>query len=165
VKTAKHALSPDKSQFYLFNQYVVGNRQIVMAIKEPRKGFGDTHARSGCNQNAGQGDCRKDGNGCQTGTGAMLKTISAIAVSAIIAACFVLSPSLSPQVAAGAPAAKTDRADSRLLGKDCSQHAWPYYEAACLRDSTNRLAPAHDVRFVALENSAHPAGISQVASR
>jgi hypothetical protein len=84
----------------------------------------------------------------------MIKTFYAIAAAAIIAACFTLSPSLSPQVEAGAPAAngKSDRADTRPLGKDCSQHAWPFYEAACLRDTSNRLAEPRDVRFVAMDH-------------
>jgi hypothetical protein len=83
----------------------------------------------------------------------MLKTFYAIAAAAIIAACFTLSPSLSPQVEAGAPAVngKSDRADTRPLGKDCSQHAWPYYEAACLRNTSNRLAEPREVRFVAMD--------------
>jgi hypothetical protein len=83
----------------------------------------------------------------------MLKTFYAIAAAAIIAACFTLSPTLSPQVEAGAPAVngKSDRADTRPLGKDCSQHAWPYYEAACLRDTSNRLAEPREVRFVAMD--------------
>ena len=83
----------------------------------------------------------------------MLKTFYAIAAAAIIAACFTLSPSLSPQVEAGAPAVngKSDRADTRPLGKDCSQHAWPYYEAACLRNTSNRLADPREVRFVAMD--------------
>lgn len=83
----------------------------------------------------------------------MIKTLYAVAAAAVVAACIVLSPSLSPQVEAGAPAAsgKGDRADTRPLGKDCSQHAWPYYEAACLRDTSNRLAEPRDVRFVAMD--------------
>jgi hypothetical protein len=83
----------------------------------------------------------------------MLKTFYAIAAAAIIAACLTLSPSLSPQVEAGAPAAngKSDRADTKPLGRDCSQHAWPYYEATCLRDTSNRLAEPRDVRFVPMD--------------
>ena len=94
----------------------------------------------------------------------MLKTFYAIAAAAIIAACLVFSPSLTPQVEAGAPAAsgKSDRADTRPLGTDCSQHAWPYYEAACLRyyeaaclrDDSNRLAEPREVRFVPLNQRA-----------
>jgi hypothetical protein len=86
----------------------------------------------------------------------MLKTIYAVAAAAIVAACLVLSPSLSPQVEAGAPAVngKSDRADTRPLGKDCSQHAWPYYEAACLRDTSNRLVEPRQVRFVPIDQAA-----------
>jgi hypothetical protein len=97
----------------------------------------------------------------------MLKTIYAIAAAAVVAACLVLSPSLSPQVQAGAPPldGKSDRADARLLGSACSQRAWPYYEASCLRDTGNRLAQPHDVRFVPIDNMPRPAGTSLVASR
>jgi hypothetical protein len=47
----------------------------------------------------------------------MLKTVYAIVAAAIIAACLVLAPSLSPQVEAGAPSAhgKSDRPDARLV--------------------------------------------------
>jgi hypothetical protein len=94
----------------------------------------------------------------------MLKTFYAIAAAAIIAACLVLSPSLTPQVEAGAPAAsgKSDRADTRPLGKDCSQHAWPYYEATCLRDTSDRLAEPREVRFVQMNQRAivKPAAIA-----
>jgi hypothetical protein len=83
----------------------------------------------------------------------MLKAFYAVAAAAIVAACLVLSPSLSPQVEAGAPAVggKSDRADTRPLGMDCSQHAWPYYEPACLRDTSNRLAEPREVRFVPMD--------------
>jgi hypothetical protein len=94
----------------------------------------------------------------------MLKTFYAIAAAAVIAACLVLSPSLTPQVEAGAPAAsgKSDRADTRPLGRDCSQHAWPYYEAACLRDTSDRLAEPREVRFVQMDHRAivKPAAIA-----
>ena len=67
----------------------------------------------------------------------MIKTVYAVAVAAIAAACFVALPSLSFQVEASAlaPGVKGDRADVRPLGRDCSQNAWPYFEAACLRDA------------------------------
>jgi hypothetical protein len=96
----------------------------------------------------------------------MLKTFYAIAAAAVIAACLVLSPSLTPQVEAGAPAAsgKSDRADTRPLGRDCSQHAWPYYEAACLRDTSDRLAEPREVRFVQM-NQRPTAKSATIASR
>jgi hypothetical protein len=97
----------------------------------------------------------------------MLKTFYAIAAAAIIAACFTLSPSLSPQVEAGAPAAsgKSDRADTKPLGMDCSQHAWPYYEASCLRDTSNRLAEPHQVRVVPMGKPAVLLVKTAIASR
>jgi hypothetical protein len=77
----------------------------------------------------------------------MLKTFYAIGVAAIAAACFVAFPSLSSQVVASSPGAKSDRADMRPLGTECSQKAWPYFEGAC-RDTKNPLAQPHDVRIV-----------------
>jgi hypothetical protein len=81
----------------------------------------------------------------------MLKTFYAIGVAAIAAACFVAFPSLSSQVVASSPVpgAKSDRADMRPLGTECSQKAWPYFEGACLRDAKNPLAQPHDVRIIA----------------
>jgi hypothetical protein len=86
----------------------------------------------------------------------MLKTVYAIAVAAIAAACFVAFPSLSMQVEAYAPApgAKADRADMRPLGTDCSQKAWPYFEGACLRDMHSPLAQPRDVRFITADRAA-----------
>lgn len=80
----------------------------------------------------------------------MLKTVYAIAAAAIAAACFVAFPSLSYQVEANglSASAKTDRADIRPLGTDCSQNAWPYFEAACLRDARNPLVAVREVRIV-----------------
>ena len=81
----------------------------------------------------------------------MLRTIYAVAVAAIVAACFVAFPSLSFQVQASAPiaGAKSDRADIRPLGVDCSQSAWPYFEAACLRDVRHPLLEPRQARFIA----------------
>ena len=97
--------------------------------------------------------------------GAMIRTLYAIAAAAIVAACFVFSPSLTAQVEAGAPAlnGKSDRADARVIGSDCSQRAWPYYEASCLRDTGNRLTAPRDVRFVPMENVSHK--LSAIALR
>jgi hypothetical protein len=80
----------------------------------------------------------------------MLKTVYAIAVAAIAAACFVAFPSLSFQVEASSSVlgAKADRADVRPLGVDCGQKAWPYFDAACLRDARNPLVTPPGVRMV-----------------
>jgi hypothetical protein len=85
----------------------------------------------------------------------MIKTVYAIAIAAIAAACFVAFPSLSPQVEASSPVpgAKADRADVRPLGTECGQNAWPYFEASCLRDARNPLLQPHEVRFVSMSRN------------
>jgi hypothetical protein len=66
-----------------------------------------------------------------------------------LASAFVGTLSLSAQVEArgSVPGVKADRADAR----DCSQNAWPYFEAACLRDTRNTFGQARDVRFVSTD--------------
>jgi hypothetical protein len=85
----------------------------------------------------------------------MIKTASAVAVSAIAASLFVAFPSLSPQVGASAPimGAKGDRADIRPLGTECGEQAWPYFEAACTRDGRIPLAQPHDVRMISADRT------------
>ena len=83
----------------------------------------------------------------------MLKTVYTIAAAAIVAASFVASLSLSPQVEArgSLPSVKADRADTRPLAKDCSKQAWPYFEAACLRDTRHPSGQARGVRLVSVD--------------
>ena len=65
----------------------------------------------------------------------MIKAISAIAVAAFIAAALTVLPGFAPQVEASVPVAlaKGDRLDVRPAGPNCSQQAWPNFEASCLR--------------------------------
>ncbi|KYK45004.1 MULTISPECIES: hypothetical protein [unclassified Bradyrhizobium] len=65
----------------------------------------------------------------------MIKTLSAIALSACVAGALTLLPGFAPTVEASVPQplAKSDRLDIRTIGKDCSQQAWPNFEASCLR--------------------------------
>jgi hypothetical protein len=97
----------------------------------------------------------------------MLNTIYAVVVAAIVAACLVLAPSLTPQAEAVAPSldGKSDRADTRPLAAECSEKAWPYVEASCLRDARNPLGQARQVRFVPLDGTRRPLAKSTVASR
>jgi hypothetical protein len=86
----------------------------------------------------------------------MMKTAYAVAVSAIVAACFVAFPSLSPQVGA-APSVvgvKGDRADIRPLGVDCGEQAWPYFNAACTRDARMPLGSPRDIRIISADRTA-----------
>ena len=72
----------------------------------------------------------------------MIKFLSALAVAAFIAAGLTVLPGFAPQVEAGVPQAlaKGDRLDIRPIGPDCSQQAWPNFEASCLRAVGTRTA-------------------------
>jgi hypothetical protein len=65
------------------------------------------------------------------------RSISAIAVAALIASAATVLPTFSEKVVASAPmnSGKGDRLDIRPLGIKCSEQAWPYFEAGCLRDN------------------------------
>ena len=65
----------------------------------------------------------------------MIKALSAIAIAAFIAAALTVLPGFAPEVEASVPQAlaKADRLDVRTAGPDCSQQAWPNFEASCLR--------------------------------
>jgi hypothetical protein len=64
----------------------------------------------------------------------MIKALSAIAIATFISAALAVLPGFAPQVEASVPQAlaKADRLDVRVAGKDCSQQAWPNFEASCL---------------------------------
>jgi len=84
----------------------------------------------------------------------MIKTFSALAVAAVMAACIIVSPGFSPRVeAASEPAAlaKSDRLPIRPVGTACSQHSWPYYEANCLRDRAQPAGQTGVVRVVSTD--------------
>lgn len=76
----------------------------------------------------------------------MIKTLSAIAVAAMLAGAVTLLPGLSMQVQANVPAAgKSDRAD---LQPACEQQSWPYYQRDCLRDHGRNAGRPAAVRIV-----------------
>ena len=56
------------------------------------------------------------------------------------AAALPVFPGFAPRAEASAPRppAKPDRLDIRTVGKDCSQQAWPNFEASCLRTSGSK---------------------------
>ena len=72
----------------------------------------------------------------------MIKTLSAIAVAACVAAALAVLPGFAPVVEASVPRPlpKADRLDIRPIGHDCSQQAWPNFEASCLRVAGTRAA-------------------------
>ncbi len=79
----------------------------------------------------------------------MIKALSAISVAAFMAAALTVLPGFAPQVEASVPVAlaKADRLDVRAVGKDCSTHAWPNFEASCLRVAGTKTA-IREVRLV-----------------
>jgi hypothetical protein len=85
----------------------------------------------------------------------MLKTVYAIITSALVAGWLVGFPDPSIRVEANAPipGAKSDRADVRPAGSDCSQRAWPYFESACLHDSRLPLVQPREARFVTADRT------------
>ena len=102
------------------------------------------------------------------------KVIFAISAAALGAAAVLAVPGFGPelQAKAGNPAEivktdlglvvffqaansdnqivppKADRIDFRPLGTACSQNAWPYFEASCLRDRNNAMGTARAVRVI-----------------
>jgi hypothetical protein len=83
----------------------------------------------------------------------MLKALYAIGAAAIVAGAFVGTLSLADAVQARSsePGIKADRADARPLARDCSQNAWPYFEASCLRDTRTAFGQVQTVRVVSTD--------------
>ena len=71
----------------------------------------------------------------------MIKILCAVAVASSAAAALTLLPGFAPQVEASVPQAlaKGDRLDVRPVGRDCSQQAWPNFEASCLRQAGSKI--------------------------
>jgi hypothetical protein len=79
----------------------------------------------------------------------MIKTLSAIAVAACVAAALTILPGFAPQVEASVPRplAKADRLDIRPTSHDCAQQNWPKLDTSCLRTAGSR-APVRVARLV-----------------
>jgi hypothetical protein len=80
----------------------------------------------------------------------MLRTGYAVTAAAIVSAAFLafFSLSLNLQASAHVRGAKGDRADVRL---NCSQYAWPYFEASCLRDTSKPFGRTRNVRLISTD--------------
>jgi len=72
----------------------------------------------------------------------MIKALTAIFVAAGVAAALTILPGFAPTVEASVPQplAKADRLDIRPVGRDCSEQAWPNFEASCLRAAGSKSA-------------------------
>lgn len=72
----------------------------------------------------------------------MIKALSAVAIAAFVAAALAVFPGFAPEVEASVPhaLAKGDRLDIHPVGRNCSQQAWPNFEASCLRVAGSKTA-------------------------
>jgi hypothetical protein len=84
------------------------------------------------------------------------KALSAVAAAAFGAAVVVALPGFSPEVEARTPppVVKSDRLDIQPAAPTCSQQAWPYYAADCLRSDQPSSQP-RTVRVVTTDRIAH----------
>ena len=84
----------------------------------------------------------------------MIKALSAIALAACVAAALTLLPGFAPTVEASVPQplAKADRLDIKAIGRDCSQQAWPNFEASCLRSAGSK-ANVREARLVTADRT------------
>jgi hypothetical protein len=78
------------------------------------------------------------------------RPISAVVLAALVAGAWIVVPGTSDTVVASAPLnnGKGDRLDYRPIGPDCSEQAWPYFEANCLRDRRHAMGQAKVARIV-----------------
>jgi hypothetical protein len=74
---------------------------------------------------------------------------AALLGAAIVLAMSALSPSVEAQTSN--PTVKTDRLDYRPIAAACSERAWPYYGASCLRDRREATGQARTVRIVSTD--------------
>jgi hypothetical protein len=84
----------------------------------------------------------------------MIKTLSAVAVAAFIAAGLTVLPGFTPQVEASVPVAlaKGDRLDIKQAGRECSEKAWPNFEASCLRTAKGK-STVREARLVTADRT------------
>jgi hypothetical protein len=71
----------------------------------------------------------------------MVKSLSALAIFALLGAAVVALPGFAPEVEAGEAAAlaKADRLEVRAAASNCSTQVWPDLAASCLRQAGSRM--------------------------
>ena len=79
-----------------------------------------------------------------------MKTFSALAAAATIAAAVTISPGASEPVSANSPlnSGKSDRLDVHAAAPQCALQAWPYYEPGCIKDRKRTASQTKPVRVV-----------------
>jgi hypothetical protein len=66
----------------------------------------------------------------------MIKSLSALAIFALLGASVVALPAWAPQAKAGETVAmaKADRLPVHVIARKCSSQVWPNFDGSCLRD-------------------------------
>ena len=84
----------------------------------------------------------------------MIKALSAVVVAAFIAAALTVLPGFAPKVEASVPVAlaMSDRLDLHPVGRNCSEQAWPNFEASCLRNAANKRITVREARLVTVDH-------------
>jgi hypothetical protein len=86
----------------------------------------------------------------------MIKAFYAMAIAAFFATTtLIILPGFTPKVEAGVPQAlpKADRLDIHPVGRDCSQQAWPNFEASCLRVAGSKATNIREARLVTADRT------------
>ena len=87
----------------------------------------------------------------------MIKAFTAVAIAAFVAAALTILPGFAPQVEASVPQAlaKGDRLDIHQIGRNCSERAWPNFEASCLRAAGAKIKTAtiREARLVSADRT------------
>ena len=84
----------------------------------------------------------------------MIKALSAISLAASAAAALTILPGFAPTVEASVPQAlaKSDRLDFRPIGRECSEQAWPRFEASCLRRAGSKTV-VREARLITVDRT------------
>jgi hypothetical protein len=71
----------------------------------------------------------------------MIRTLSAIAISAFIAAALFVLPGFAPEVEAGQSAAlqKGNRLEIHVVDTGCAKQTWPNFSGSCLHGNGAKL--------------------------
>jgi hypothetical protein len=79
----------------------------------------------------------------------MIKSLSALAILALLGASFVILPGFAPRVEARETSAlaKADRLDVGQAARNCAQQVWPNFDRSCLRRGESGVA-VHEARLV-----------------
>ena len=78
----------------------------------------------------------------------MIKSLTALAIFALLGASVIALPGFAPDVRASEPVAlaKADRLAIHPIVRNCASQVWPNFDAACLRED----GPAALIRTVSL---------------